>query len=205
MERRDVLKTLGAAFSLPILEHLSPGEVLALGQEVHARLRSNVGGGRYIFKTLDPHQNQTVSLLADLIIPETDTPGAKAARVNEFIDLMLSEWFTAEERDRFLQGLARLDEESRAVCGKALADCDGGQQVELLEAQQAAATESREREQQRTGTPVAAARSAEGHFFDVIKWLTLFGYFTSEIGMRDELGYETFPVSYSGCAPFNRG
>ena len=48
-------------------------------------------------KVFDPHQNDTVVTLSELIIPQTETPGARAARVNELIDLVLSD---AEERDR---------------------------------------------------------------------------------------------------------
>src|SRR5918994_4384240 len=59
-------------------------------------------------KVLDVRQNDTVTVLAELIIPETDTPGAKAARVNEYIDSVLAD-AAAADRESFLQGLTWLD------------------------------------------------------------------------------------------------
>jgi hypothetical protein len=49
-----------------------------------------------VLRTLNPHQNATVTAISEIIIPQTDTPGAKAARVNEFIDLILTEWYDGE-------------------------------------------------------------------------------------------------------------
>ena len=206
MERREILRLLGASLSLSALESLSPAEILAFGREVHARLEPGEDDRRYIFSALDPHQNRTVTAVAELILPETDTPGAKAARVNEFIDLILAEWFSPEERRRFLEGLAELDGKSRELSGKSVVDSAPEQQMELLKAQEAEAIAARAALDQNEIEEGASSRSrANRHFFDVIKWLTLFGYFTSEVGMRDELAYEVFPVSYSGCAPFARG
>ena len=100
MDRREALKFLGTALSLPVLANLSGEEIFSFGREMHARL-PEAGEGLYVFKTLNPHQNQTVTVITDLILPATDTPGAVAARVNEFIDLMLTEWFKAEKQDSF--------------------------------------------------------------------------------------------------------
>ena len=61
--------------------------------------------------------HHTVTTLAEHIIPETDTPGASAARVNEFIDLLLAEWCDDAERERFLRGLADVDARSLHAFG----------------------------------------------------------------------------------------
>ena len=45
--------------------------------------------------------------MSDVMIPPTDTPGAEAAKVNEFIDLILTEWATEEERRFFSRGLRK--------------------------------------------------------------------------------------------------
>jgi len=72
--------------------------------------------------------------MTDLIIPETDTPGAKAARVNEFIDVILTEWATEEERQYFLAGLTGVDKQSNELFGKDFVDASPHQQVTLLRA-----------------------------------------------------------------------
>ena len=70
-------------------------------QAVHEQLPEQA-----VLKTLNPHQNATVTTISELIIPQTNTPGAKAARVNEFIDLILTEWYDEEEKSTFMTGLA---------------------------------------------------------------------------------------------------
>ncbi len=199
MDRREALKFLGTALSLPVLANLSGEEIFSFGREMHARL-PEAGEGLYVFKTLNPHQNQTVTVITDLILPATDTPGAVAARVNEFIDLMLAEWFKAEERDSFQQGLAELDRQSRSSYGKHFINCSHDQQVELLKSQEkeaSATAKAKAGEQEMSWGRVSPPRD---HFFHAIKWLTLLGYYTSEIGMLEELGWEMIPGSYSGCS-----
>src|SRR5579863_3659010 len=98
MQRREALRLVLAGSVLPAL---SP-DLFAFFQEAHP-------ADGYALRTLNPHQNATVVIMTDLIIPETDTPGAKAARVNEFIDVILTEWATDDERQNFLNGLAGID------------------------------------------------------------------------------------------------
>ena len=205
MHRRKVVKTLATALSVPIAEQLSPLELFAFGRELQGRLQGRRSKSRYIFKSLDPHQNRTVTEISELIIPQTDTPGAKAARVNEFIDLILTEWFSTEERDHFLKGLRELDRESRKLTQRSFIDTEPDQQIQLLEAQEEAAIASRRglnRDELQWGAFTQSMMKR--HFFDVMKWMTLFGYFTSEVGMVEETGHKYIHASYDGCVPLNR-
>ncbi|PYQ22123.1 MAG: transcriptional initiation protein Tat [Acidobacteria bacterium] len=138
-------------------------------------------------KVFDPHQNDTVVTLSELIIPQTETPGARAARVNELIDLVLSD---AEERDRkeFLKGLAWMDARSQELFGTDFLSAAPEQQTALL-------------------TILASPRNKAFEdqvgidFFKAIKALTITGYYTSEIGMKQELGDDgqLFLLEYPGC------
>src|SRR5258706_12007993 len=103
MERREALRLLMAGGVLPAL----PTDLFAFFQGAHP-------ASGYALRTLNPHQNDTVVTMIDQIIPATDTPGAKAARVNEFIDVILTEWANDEERRNFLSGLADVDKQSRS-------------------------------------------------------------------------------------------
>src|ERR1700688_4523565 len=125
MQRRDVWKMLAAGAVLPVFS--SP--LAAFFREAQAQT-----GPGYKLRTLNPHQNATVVTMTDLIIPETDTPGAKAARVNEFIDVILTEWATPEERKNFLDGLAGIDKQSQSLYGKNFADASPEQQLVQLRA-----------------------------------------------------------------------
>src|SRR5580692_1513043 len=123
MQRRDALKFLAAGALAPAL---AP-ELFAFFQEAHPE-------SGYALRTLNPHQNATVVLMSEIIIPETDTPGAKGARVNEFIDVILTEWATEEDRNNFLAGLAGVDKQSNDLFGKDFVDASPAQQLALMRA-----------------------------------------------------------------------
>lgn len=188
MHRRDLLRAIAGA--LPLAAGITPDELLAVGRAVHRGL-PQAGGALAV---LDSHQNRTVTLLAEMIIPETDTPGATAARVNEFIDRLLAEWYPPADRDRFLRGLADLD--SRSV------NAFGARFVEAAEAQRVALVSGLDAE--RAALSDAPAERPQ-HFFAQMKWLTLYGYYTSEIGVTRELRYLTIPGRYDPCVAAGLG
>src|SRR2546430_15567506 len=111
MNRRELLRVLGASGLRPALRHRSAEGLGAAGRRVHARARSRG------LQVLDPHQSEPVATIAELIIPTTDTPGARAAQVHRFIDLLLAEWVTDDERASFLKGLADVDARARTAFG----------------------------------------------------------------------------------------
>ena len=125
MHRRQALRLLASAATLPLLSR----EAFSLFQAVHDQLPAQP-----VLKTLNPHQNATVTTISELIIPQTDTPGAKAARVNEFIDLILTEWYDEEEKSTFLTGLADVDAQALDLFSKDFVDCGEKQQIEILQA-----------------------------------------------------------------------
>jgi glucoside 3-dehydrogenase (cytochrome c) hitch-hiker subunit len=136
---------------------------------------------------LTPRQNEAVIALTELIIPATETPGAKAALVNRFVDHVLS---TADpkERSEFVRGLEWLDDRCRARVGR---DVAGASAAELTAALTPLAAEG-----------AAAAEDAPGiAFFRAIKSMTITGYYTTEIGLRQELGDDGRMVlgAFEGC------
>ena len=162
-----------------------------------------------------------VAVIADRIIPATDTPGARDVGVHEFIDAMLADYYDADDRKRFAEGLAALDERARAMCGKEFTGCVPGRQIELLtrldrdtfaSAQPLPQPDPRRETEHGPGTPLPSELKAEtsrprpAHsvtpFFRMMKELTLLGYYTSEVGATRELRYEPVPGRYEGCVPF---
>ncbi|HEX6999004.1 MAG TPA: gluconate 2-dehydrogenase subunit 3 family protein [Gammaproteobacteria bacterium] len=138
---------------------------------------------------LDAARLDTVARAAELIIPATDTPGALAAGVPDFIHHVVADWYTREERARFLDGLDALHREARRRYGTDFLRAGAPQQVELLEAFEAEALSGRPR--------------AGGQFFAMLKELTVLGYYTSEVGCRAELVYVPIPGEYHGDAHFH--
>ena len=190
MNRRDWLTAFGAALGVPL-----PDDLLDLGRALHAHVAR---GGP--LRVLRPQQSELVATIAELILPETDTPGARAARVHEFIDLALAEWFDRADRDRFLAGLADVDARARGAGASDFLHAPPARQVEVLTTLDAELAQERDADRagvQWRGRAAAPDRS----FFRVIKRLTLVGYYTSEIGFTRELHAQIIPGRYDGCVP----
>lgn len=196
MNRRDVLRVLTAGAALPAL---SP-ELFAFYRQAHPE-------GSYSFRTLNPHQNDTVLAMIDQIIPATDTPGAKGARVNEFIDVILTEWAKEDERRSFLDGLAEVDKQSNALFGKDFASAYPAQQLVLLRSMDEASDHARSLQKDPTPLwePEGRDRQMQGDFFTVFKNMTLHGYYTSETGFTQELKLVILPGAQHGCTPLGPG
>lgn len=198
MNRRDALRLLTAGAVLPAL---TP-ELFAFFQQAHP-------AGSYSLRTLNPHQNDTVVAMIDQIIPATDTPGAKDVRVNEFIDVILTEWANDEERRNFLNGLADMDKQSSELFGKDFASASSSQQVALLRSMDDAAAVLRaERQRHAPNTIPEPDTQLKGDFFSVLKNITLHGYYTSEVAITRELNPEKrgvyeiiMPGAFHGCTP----
>jgi hypothetical protein len=188
MQRREALRLLASAAALPLLSR----EAFSMFQAVHEQLPAQPA-----LKTLNPHQDATVTTIAELIIPQTNTPGAKAARVNEFIDLILSEWYDEEQKTAFLSGLAEVDARTRDLFGKDFVDCAEKQQVEMLQVlDDEVGAEHDEQPRRRS-----REHPVDKNFFSMMKELTLVGYFTSQIGFEQELHGEIIPARHAGCVP----
>jgi Gluconate 2-dehydrogenase subunit 3 len=191
MQRREVLRLLMAGGVLPAL----PTNLFAFFQGAHP-------ASGYTLRTLNPHQNDTVVAMIDQIIPATETPGAKGARVNEFIDVILTEWADAEERNNFLDGLAGVDKQTNELFGKNFVDASPAQQVTLLRSMdESVAAQGTRRMRHGNTIPEERDKQLRGEFFNVFKGITVHGYYTSEIGFSQELNLEIIPGAQHGCAP----
>jgi hypothetical protein len=153
------------------------GGALSPGWAIAAHTHSVSSGGRiaYGIRTLNVRQNQFITAIADVIVPETTTPGASGAKVNEFIDMLLTDWYSAGERVLFLDGIDELDRHCKEHAGKPFSQLDPQQQLEIVDRLDAEAVAAR------------ASDAAQLPVFALIKELTLVGYYTSEVGMTREL------------------
>jgi len=178
MERRELIQWLVATAGVTAVETLAPADLLAFGRDVHRAASRNRA------RALSAHAEQTVTIAAEHVLPATDTPGATDAGVTGFIDKMLADWHTPEERARFLAGLHDLDARCRARASRDFVTCSEADQVAVLNELDAEAAPARD------------------HWFGRLKYLTVYGYCTSEVGMR-ALGLWPQPWRYDGCAPID--
>ncbi|MEZ4939886.1 MAG: gluconate 2-dehydrogenase subunit 3 family protein [Saprospiraceae bacterium] len=140
-------------------------------------------------------QIRLLNEIADTILPETGTPGAKAAKVGQFMAVIVSDCWEKTDQDVFLAGLVTLEERCKKTFGKPFLRCTPQQCHALLvelDEEQKAYYRSR-----KAGAPP--------HYFRQMKDLTLWGYFTSEIGATQALRFVEIPGRYEGCIPFAKG
>jgi len=156
--------------------------VVGGGAAVAARSQQKADSWKPLF--FDPHQNETVVALTDLIIPATDTPGAKAAQVNRHIDLLLNDG-PVEAQRRFLRGLAWLDGYALRLHRAPFVNCSQEEQIALLDSLDPS---RKPPEDLREGA----------RFFQDIKRRTVSGYYTSKIGYEELNKGGRVPASF-GC------
>jgi len=180
MNRREVLLLLAGTAALP-------DQLLAVGRADHKRVRAGT------LRAFEPHQNETVATIAEQIIPKTDTPGAREAGVPAFIDVMLAEWGDDDQRKVFTAGLANVDERSRALFGKDFIASSAEQQVQILTDLDAELARLRD-----------TKSDTSKNFFQGMKWLTLTGYYTSEVGATTEQHFRIVPGRYEPCYPLDQ-
>ena len=182
MNRREAIKQVTAMLGGVAL--IGGGDLVVAVERAHARAASS----RLQVGTFTAQDIALLDEVADTILPETKTPGAKAAHVGPFMALMVTE--TYEERDQtiFRDGMQKLNEASFMVAPPA-------QRLALLE--------RLDREQK--AYMDARATGAPPHYFRLMKELTLLGYFTSEIGCTQAMRYEETPGRFEPCVPYTPG
>ncbi len=200
IDRREVLKRIALMLSGSLSASTIAGVLGGCRAEPDVPAASRTG--EPAAELLSDAQRELLATLAELIIPETDTPGARGAGVPAFIEHMLADWLTAEQRDHFLAGLADVDVRARQRHGADFVSVTPERQTGIL---QALAEEARAEEE-------AADPEAEGPepteelkpFFRRLKELTVTGYYTSEVGMTRELHYQPSHNAYEACIPLSR-
>lgn len=219
IDRREALRrtalALGGLLSAPTLAAMLAGCDT-----------SPAGEAGWTPRALSSAQGELVATIAEHIIPATDTPGARAVGVHRFIDVMLAEYYPADERAAFLAGLTDVDHRAQAAHGAAFTALAPAQQRDVLTALDreayaapVAPTVPRPsderggdagggRTENATGaSPKAVAafvhpRPRRQPFFRTMKELTLLGYYSSQVGATRELKYAQVPGRFDGCIPF---
>ena len=170
MNRRDVLEKItlmmGGVLAAPLMAG-AMGEKLNFGSSVN----------------YTPEQEALLADVADVIIPTTGTPGAKAAGVEKFITRVVRDCYQIDEQKKFYDGLALLNKDSNDTYGKSFSALDTKQKNEI----------------------VKRATTSNKPFFVQMKGLTVTGYFTSETGATQALDYLPIPGRFDGSWPMPKG
>lgn len=139
--------------------------------------------------------------VAELIIPTTDTGGAREAGVPAFIEMMVEQWFDSAERDNFLAGMRAFANGAIAKYGKPFERLTPTQQTEYFGGLLAAAESKPQVPPTLGASSVNADAQPRSPFAALMKRLTLAGYYTSELGATVELSFTVVPEEHVACAP----
>lgn len=142
---------------------------------------------------LSEDQGILIGQVTEIIIPKTDTPGAKETGVPGFIDQMLKEVYSKEDQDSYLAGLKAFDEQAKKEYGDPFIELSAEDQAAFVKKVHDAAVEAEK----------AAKPAPKRPFILATKELTMLGFFTSEPGATQVLQYQAVPGSYKGCIPLS--
>lgn len=133
--------------------------------------------------------------VGNTIIPDTNTPGAKAANVGGFMAVMVRDCYAPDDQKIFLTAKANINKEADKQFGKDFLACDASQRAKVLNR-----LDAEQKEYNKT-----KEKQAPNHYFKMVKELTLLGYFTSKIGCTEALRYVAIPGRYDGDVPYKKG
>lgn len=174
LDRRDLLTGAAALLGAELVAPLAK----ALAAETPAGFTAS-------HAAFTPEQRALVAAISERIVPTTDTPGAIAAGVPAFIEMMLADWYETTDRNDFMEGLGLVEGYARVHYEKPCAGLTPEQlDVVLTLAMQ--------------GRIPALSHS----FFEHCRQLAILGYYTSEIGCRQERVYVPVPGHYDGKYPY---
>jgi hypothetical protein len=134
---------------------------------------------------LSAEQRALVSAISERIMPTTDTPGAIAAGVPAFIEMMLADWYEPTTRQEFMNGLGLFEGSTRIQFAKPFAEIAPEEQDLVL-----------------TQAMTGKIPGLPASFFEHCRQLVVLGYFTSEIGCKQERVYVPVPGRYDGKYPY---
>ncbi len=134
--------------------------------------------------------------VGEVIIPATNTPGAKEANVGEFMSVMVRDCYDEKNQNIFMEGMKALQfKDAKAKIGKSFMEASAEERHKLL-----VALDDEAKAYKKNKTP-----EQPKHYFTMIKELTLTGFFTSEVGATKTLRYVAVPGRYDGCVPYKKG
>jgi Gluconate 2-dehydrogenase subunit 3 len=158
--------------------------------------------------------------VGETIIPATATPGAKAAKIGEFMKTMVTDCYTEKEQAAFNNGIVSLEVACKKANNKSFIDCTPQQRHDLLVSLEKEA-QAYNKKRNEDDKPLREANDkanstlawkdqkefagAPSHYYTMMKQLTLLGFFTSKTGMTETLRHIAVPGKFDGAMPYAKG
>ena len=177
MNRRELLKLISAATGTAMIG----GTVLLSGCATGPQVPANFS-------------DENIALLneiAETILPRTETPGAKDAKVGEFMKVYVTDCYTLDEQAIFHKGLMTFEETCKQTYSRRFVELQPSEREEFIN--------------QLDRQAKADVAAGHIHYFTMIKQLTLFGFFTSEVGGTQVLRHAPIPGYFDGNLAYKVG
>lgn len=171
----------------------------SLNEEQKAFLAAAPNYNKGLTNFLNDGQRKIIAAMAEVIIPRTDTPGAIDAGVPNFIELMAADWFNDQEREIFMAGLSDIETRIPEEYGKPLDQLSAEKQLAIMEDMESAASDSSWYEFANTQREFIS----DAPFICQLKELTIWGFFSSEVGSTQVLRYNAMPMYFDGEIPLS--
>jgi Gluconate 2-dehydrogenase subunit 3 len=207
MDRRELLKMIAVVTGGVVIG----GEVFLTGCKTGAKA-ADAGFTEANIALLDE--------IGETIIPATATPGAKAAKIGEFMKIMVTDCYTEKEQTAFTSGIASLEEACKKATSKSFMECTPEQRHDFLvglEKEAKAYNTKRDEEDKpkreandKVNKELAFKDQKEftgapSHYYTMMKQLTLWGFFTSKTGATETLRHIAVPGKYDGAFAYTKG
>ncbi|HEY5970187.1 MAG TPA: gluconate 2-dehydrogenase subunit 3 family protein [Chitinophagaceae bacterium] len=184
MDRRELLKMIAAA----------TGGVV-IGGEFFLAGCKNPDAGVGVSSTFTESDIAFLDEVAETIFPKTSTPGAKDAKVGQFMTVMVNDCYEEKDQKAFHEGMKKLDDACNKMHGHSFMKASPEHRKELL-----VALDKERGEYQKT-----KKQEDPNHYFQPFKQLTIMGYFTSKEGREGATRYEPNPGKYIGDFDYKKG
>ena len=205
MNRRELLKMIAAA----------TGSVMIGGEFLLSGCKGNSDSAPVAFTA------ENIAFLdevAETILPQTNTAGAKAAGVGRFMTVMVNDCYPKDDQEIFHKGLNTLDDHCKKMHNVEFMKATPEQRKQLLVAvdketkeyvKKKAENDNLQRQKEKQGqernTDDFKAQTMPNHYFQQLKQLAIFGYFTSEKGRTEGLRYTPVPGKFQGVIDYKKG
>ncbi len=200
MDRRELLKMIAVLTGGAVIG----GEVFLSGCKIGAK--ADAGFSATNIALLDE--------IGETIIPATTTPGAKAAKIGEFMKVMVTDCYTQAQQDAFMKGINSIEEACKKANNKSFMDSTSQERLAFLEILEKEAKDFdklvAEKDKPLREEFVAKNKTYDfvpspRHYYTMMKQLTLLGFFTSKTGMTETLRHVPVPGKYDGAFPYAKG
>ncbi|WP_316822942.1 gluconate 2-dehydrogenase subunit 3 family protein [Pedobacter gandavensis] len=197
MDRRELLKMIALLSGAAVIG----SDVLLSGCN-----SGSENGNQHLFSS---QEEVFLDEVADTMLPDTaKSPGAKAAKVGALMAVIVRDCYTERDQQVFKQGIAKLNAASEKMHGTKFLKATAPQRLALILAMDKeskdyqsnkSALEEIERKKDKNFTSLPA------HYFTMMKQLSFWAYFSSEIGATKAMRYVAAPGRYEGSVPYKKG